>query len=176
MSASERRRPRVLVMNQYYAPGLEATAQLLRDLCVALTDDFDLALASNGDKGQSVTVTATPNDGTADGTAATASATVANSAPAIDSASVAQPAPKTNDILTATATKADADNDAVTLTYLNSILSFAEANHIRARMHNLIWGDDSTNEEQPSWVVNLLANPNATDPVSGTLLKNAKSW
>ena len=31
------RRPRLLVLNQYYAPGMEATANLLTELCEALT-------------------------------------------------------------------------------------------------------------------------------------------
>jgi colanic acid biosynthesis glycosyl transferase WcaI len=36
------RKPRVLVLNQYYAPGLEATAQLLAALCEGITADFDV--------------------------------------------------------------------------------------------------------------------------------------
>ncbi len=43
----------------------------------ALTDTFSLATAGNGDSGDTVTVTVTPNDGTANGTAPSASATVA---------------------------------------------------------------------------------------------------
>jgi glycosyltransferase involved in cell wall biosynthesis len=35
----EFRKPRVLVLNQYYWPGVEATAQLLTDLCEALAED-----------------------------------------------------------------------------------------------------------------------------------------
>src|SRR5438477_12856070 len=38
MSAS--RKPRLLVLNQYYWPGVEATAQLLTDLCEALAEDI----------------------------------------------------------------------------------------------------------------------------------------
>lgn len=38
------RRPRLLVFNQYYWPGLEATAYLLSDLCAALADDFDITV------------------------------------------------------------------------------------------------------------------------------------
>src|SRR5436305_2102041 len=37
-----RRKPRLLVLNQYYWPGIEATAQLLTDLCEALTEDVDV--------------------------------------------------------------------------------------------------------------------------------------
>jgi glycosyltransferase involved in cell wall biosynthesis len=39
-------RPRLLVFNQYYWPGLEATAYLLSDLCAALADDFDITVVT----------------------------------------------------------------------------------------------------------------------------------
>ena len=39
----EARKPRLLVLNQYYWPGVEATAQLLTDLCEALAEDLYLA-------------------------------------------------------------------------------------------------------------------------------------
>ncbi|MFL5950813.1 MAG: glycosyltransferase family 4 protein [Gaiellaceae bacterium] len=42
MSAS--RKPRLLVLNQYYWPGIEATAQLLTDLCEALAEDTDVTV------------------------------------------------------------------------------------------------------------------------------------
>ena len=35
-------RPRLLVLNQYYWPGIEATAQLLTDLCEALADEYEI--------------------------------------------------------------------------------------------------------------------------------------
>jgi glycosyltransferase involved in cell wall biosynthesis len=38
------RRPRVLVLNQYYWPGVEATAHLLSELCTALAEDFDVTV------------------------------------------------------------------------------------------------------------------------------------
>ncbi len=38
------RRPRLLVFNQYYWPGFEATAQLLHELCRALTADFEVTV------------------------------------------------------------------------------------------------------------------------------------
>jgi colanic acid biosynthesis glycosyl transferase WcaI len=38
------RRPRVLVLNQYYWPGVEATAQLLSQLCRALAEEFDVTV------------------------------------------------------------------------------------------------------------------------------------
>ena len=37
-------RPRILVLNQYYAPGREATAQLLRDLCAGLASEWDVTV------------------------------------------------------------------------------------------------------------------------------------
>ncbi len=44
MSAS--RKPRLLVLNQYYWPGVEATAQLLTDLCEALADEIDVKVVT----------------------------------------------------------------------------------------------------------------------------------
>lgn len=43
MTASERR-PHLLVFNQYYRPGVEATAHLLTELCEALADDYDVTV------------------------------------------------------------------------------------------------------------------------------------
>ena len=40
------RRPRVLVLNQYYWPGVEATAQLLSQLCRALAEEFDVTVVT----------------------------------------------------------------------------------------------------------------------------------
>jgi len=39
-------RPRLLVLNQYYWPGVEATAHLLSQLCEALTDDFEVTVVT----------------------------------------------------------------------------------------------------------------------------------
>jgi colanic acid biosynthesis glycosyl transferase WcaI len=39
-------RPRLLVLNQYYRPGLEATAQLLADLCEGLADEFEITVVT----------------------------------------------------------------------------------------------------------------------------------
>ena len=41
-----RRRPRVLVLNQYYWPGIEATAQLLTELCEALAEDAEIKVVT----------------------------------------------------------------------------------------------------------------------------------
>jgi glycosyltransferase involved in cell wall biosynthesis len=43
---SSTRRPRLLVLNQYYSPGVEATAHLLGELCEALTDEFDITVVT----------------------------------------------------------------------------------------------------------------------------------
>src|SRR6185312_15076617 len=37
-------RPRLLIINQYYWPGVEATASLLAQLAEDLTDDFDVTV------------------------------------------------------------------------------------------------------------------------------------
>src|SRR3990170_1760286 len=39
-------RPRLLVLNQYYWPGVEATAHLLTELCEALTEDFEVTVVT----------------------------------------------------------------------------------------------------------------------------------
>jgi len=39
-------RPRLLVFNQYYWPGVEATAHLLSELCAALVADFDVTVVT----------------------------------------------------------------------------------------------------------------------------------
>ncbi len=38
------RRPRLLVLNQYYWPGVEATAHLLTELCEVLADEFEVTV------------------------------------------------------------------------------------------------------------------------------------
>lgn len=44
--AKSARKPRLLVLNQYYAPGVEATAHLLHQICIALADDFDVTVVT----------------------------------------------------------------------------------------------------------------------------------
>ncbi|MBA2741814.1 MAG: glycosyltransferase family 4 protein [Actinobacteria bacterium] len=39
-------RPRILVFNQYYWPGVEATAHLLTELCEALADEYDVEVVT----------------------------------------------------------------------------------------------------------------------------------
>jgi colanic acid biosynthesis glycosyl transferase WcaI len=39
-------RPRILVLNQYYRPGVEATANLLADLCESLADDYQVTVVT----------------------------------------------------------------------------------------------------------------------------------
>ena len=39
-------RPRLLVLNQYYWPGVEATAQLLTELCEALAEDLEIRVVT----------------------------------------------------------------------------------------------------------------------------------
>ena len=45
-SLARMRRPRLLVLNQYYWPGVEATAQLLTELCEALADDIEVKVVT----------------------------------------------------------------------------------------------------------------------------------
>ena len=75
---------------------------------------LDLAQGGNGDRGQTVSVEVTPDDGTATGASATDSAVVANSAPVLSAVSIDQAAPRTNDTLTFSFTATDADGDSLT--------------------------------------------------------------
>jgi colanic acid biosynthesis glycosyl transferase WcaI len=43
-------RPRLLVLNQYYWPGVEATANLLTELCEALADEYEVTVITGGVK------------------------------------------------------------------------------------------------------------------------------
>jgi colanic acid biosynthesis glycosyl transferase WcaI len=53
MSASANgRRPRLLVLNQYYWPGVEATANLLAELCEALTAEYDVTAVVGAAQGE----------------------------------------------------------------------------------------------------------------------------
>ncbi|HXG75404.1 MAG TPA: glycosyltransferase family 4 protein [Gaiellaceae bacterium] len=44
--AENGRRPRILVLNQYYWPGVEATAHLLTELCESLAEDYDVEVVT----------------------------------------------------------------------------------------------------------------------------------
>ncbi|BCM88801.1 hypothetical protein IAD21_00643 [Abditibacteriota bacterium] len=79
----------------------------------ATSDTFDLSQKGNGDKGQTIVCTVTPNDGTTDGTAGSDTVTVANSAPVISGVTIDQSAPKTGDTLSVTVAATDPDGDAV---------------------------------------------------------------
>jgi GH35 family endo-1,4-beta-xylanase len=48
----------------------------------------------------------------------------------------------------------ESTRDSVTMSQVDQILNFAQSHNMRARMHNLIWGDNSNNGQQPSWVLN----------------------
>ena len=83
----------------------------------SLSDSFDLSAIDNGDNGQTVTVSVTPNDGDEDGAPAVDTATVGNAAPVITSATIDETAPRTNDTIHVTAIASDDDGDTVTFTY-----------------------------------------------------------
>src|SRR5262249_31214483 len=54
-SAVRSRRPSLLVFNQYYWPGVEATAHLLTELCEALAEEYDVTVVTgvlNGYEGE----------------------------------------------------------------------------------------------------------------------------
>ncbi|MEO8424403.1 MAG: LamG-like jellyroll fold domain-containing protein, partial [Actinomycetota bacterium] len=79
---------------------------------------LNLATAGNGDKGDSISVTVTANDGSANSAPVTSAAvTVLNTAPTATVA-LSPSSPDATQTVTATATRADVDTDAVTLTYV----------------------------------------------------------
>ena len=78
---------------------------------------LDLSLANNGTRGDIIRVRATADDSQTTSTLLSATVTIGNSVPTA-TVSLAPTTPFTNDTLTATATKADADGNAVTLTYV----------------------------------------------------------
>lgn len=82
------------------------------------TNTLDLGLAGHGDIGDQITIEVAPSDGKVSGTTASASATVANSVPAVDSLMLSPNAPVATETITATATASDADGQAVTVTYV----------------------------------------------------------
>lgn len=56
-------RPRLLVFNQYYWPGVEATAHLLSELCAALASDFEITVVTGKLQGQPDRVTREEHEG-----------------------------------------------------------------------------------------------------------------
>ncbi|MFM7148315.1 MAG: peptidylprolyl isomerase [Gemmataceae bacterium] len=71
----------------------------------------------NPGKGDVITVEVTPNDGLLDGTLATATATIANSAPVITAINFNNLNPGFADLLTGSVVATDADGDALTFSY-----------------------------------------------------------
>jgi glycosyltransferase involved in cell wall biosynthesis len=56
-------RPRILVLNQYYRPGVEATANLLADLCESLSTDYDVTVVTGRVRGRDDLPTSETLDG-----------------------------------------------------------------------------------------------------------------
>jgi hypothetical protein len=100
-----------------YVWKVNGTTRQTTSASTSLTDTFNLGLAGNGDRGDTITVTVTPRDGTANGTSAIDTAVVANTAPVIDSAVITPTAPLTTDVLSVTVTSHDVDGDSRTYSY-----------------------------------------------------------
>lgn len=83
-----------------------------------VTDTLDLSKTGNGDKGDTISVEVVPNDGTANGTPATASITVGNTAPVVTSVSITPRRPNTSSILTANPVATDADGDTLSFSFV----------------------------------------------------------
>ena len=54
-------RAKILVLNQYYWPGVEATAQLLAQLCEALARDYDVTVVTGNLHGHEMPAEETRN-------------------------------------------------------------------------------------------------------------------
>jgi cyclophilin family peptidyl-prolyl cis-trans isomerase len=83
-----------------------------------LTDQFDLSVPGNGDRGDVVVVEVTPSNGTATGDARTATVTVGNTVPVVSQIAFTPAKPGTNDLLTGNVTATDADNDPISFHYV----------------------------------------------------------
>ncbi|TMC77361.1 MAG: hypothetical protein E6J15_03970 [Chloroflexi bacterium] len=84
---------------------------------VSRTDTFDLGVAGNGDRGDTVTVEVSASDGTLQSFGvARASATVANSAPTVGVA-LGSTTPTSGDVVTASASGQDPDHDSLAYTF-----------------------------------------------------------
>jgi endo-1,4-beta-xylanase len=64
----------------------------------------------------------------------------------------------------------EASRGAVTMANVDRILSYAETNNMRVRMHNLIWGN-----QQPAWVNSLLSSAAAGNSADAASLRSAIS-
>jgi hypothetical protein len=80
------------------------------------SSSYNLGVAGNGDRGQTIVVEVVASDGTLTSSTASASAVVVNSAPRV-AMSLNNTSPRTNDVLVATAIAQDADGDPLTLTF-----------------------------------------------------------
>jgi GH35 family endo-1,4-beta-xylanase len=73
----------------------------------------------------------------------------------------------------------EATQNNVTMAGVDTILSYAQAHNMRARMHNVIWGDNGNHGQQPSWVLNgtngLLDQAATGNSTAATNLRNAIS-
>lgn len=80
------------------------------------SDNFDLGIAGNGDHGDGVAVELVASDGTLESGAASASATIVNSAPTV-AVSLNTTAPTSRSVLIATVLGQDIDSDGLTYVY-----------------------------------------------------------
>jgi hypothetical protein len=84
---------------------------------VPIGTDATYTVAASDDPGDALTCTATADDGEGGTTAAAASATVQNTAPVVASVVLTPSGPRTNDVVTATASGSDINGQTLTWTY-----------------------------------------------------------
>jgi hypothetical protein len=95
------------------------------------SSSFDLTVAGNGDRGQTVLVEVVASDGTLQSPTAAASAVVVNSSPTV-TLSLSDTSPQSRDVLIAAASAQDADADPLTLNYtwiVNGVVMQTGANN-----------------------------------------------
>ncbi len=134
----------------------------------SLTSTLNLSELGYGDRGDEVTVEVTPSDGKNNGTTVSSSITIVDIAPVVDSVIIAPTAPLPSSTLTAIAMVSDADNDAITLTYVWKI-NGAEAQTTTGSTSLTDMLDLSTFDTlQPGDVITIEATPTAVGIAGAT--------
>ena len=147
----------------------------------ALTDTFDLGLPGNGDRGDTITVEVTPTDGILNGTTVTDTAVVADTAP-VATVSLNTHVPRTNGVLTATATTSDADGDPVSLTFVWEVNGTIKQTDASVTTLTDAFDLGQLGSVEPGDVITVAVTPNdgmlngATVTDSGTVVAMTRIW
>jgi hypothetical protein len=147
----------------------------------ALSDAFNLSLAGNGNRGDTVVVSVTPNDGFLNGAVVTDTAIVADTAP-VARVSLNNYTPRTNDILTASAAKSDADGDPVSLTYVWKVNGIIKQTDVSATAMTDTFNLSLPGNGDPGDVIRVEVTPNdgtlngTTVSDTATVVDKTRTW